>query len=359
VWPIIFCLFVVFLFVLPLLPGLVELRFATDTKPLSVIQEYNTDITYFAKGFKTYLEKNFISFFSAEQKLNVPIQQGILRDNTNFQIIRNRTIPVFNLQEISRAKTDWLIIADSALILPGQIFFQKEIYSRNSISAGENSQFRALLAEENITLGKGCSILRWVHSGGSLFVDPNCNLYGRASAGSSITLSKRCVFERLHAPKIMFGKSQPVAAGRKKIHELLKVTTIPNVKDQYTRRWLIDGDIEIPENSFFDGDLIASRNVVIGAGSHIRGSIKSNNDLQLQNNVQVDGSVVSTGNLYIGNNCNLSGPVIAEDTIFIETGSTVGTETAQTTVSGLKIHIASGVVVFGSVWAEESARVAS
>ena len=47
------------LFIIPLLPSLIELQMATDTRPLKVIQEYDSNIRHFAVGFRSYIEKNF------------------------------------------------------------------------------------------------------------------------------------------------------------------------------------------------------------------------------------------------------------------------------------------------------------
>jgi len=356
-WASAFFLFTFLLFLLPLLPGVLELRLASDAKPLKVIQEYDTDITYFAVGFKHYLEKNFANFFSVQNKAAAPFQQGTLGDRTDFQIIRNGKEPFFDKKETNRSQTSKLIIAQPFLELPGGMLFEKEVYSASSIITGKNSQFRAILAEENITLGEGCTIFRWIHSGASLTVGKGCDLYGRASAEKIISLGGHCKFERINAPRILFGHSERSYVDEREVSGLTMLETLSNVKDRYGNRWLVDGDINIPDAHSFEGDLVASGNIAIGAGSYVKGSLKSNKDLTLGKNARVTGAMVSTGDIHIAEGCHITGPVVAEGNVLIESGSVIGLENLPTTLSASIITIISGVTVYGTVWAEERAQM--
>ncbi len=356
-WPSILFLFIFCLFLLPLLPGMLELRLASDAKPLKVIQEYDTEITYFATGFKHYLEKNFPNFFSGRNKSTTPFQLGTLPDHTDFQIIHNGEQPVFDKKETSHSHTNRLIIAEPPLARPGKMLFEKEIYSAGAITTDENSQFRALLAEGNITLGQDCTILRWIHSGDSLAVGKGCSLYGRASAEKIISLSEPCQFERIHAPKILFGHSERSNGGARETSDLSPLEKLANVEDKYRDRWLVEGDIKIPDAHSFEGDLIASKNITLGADAYVKGSLKSNKDLILGKNARVAGAMVSAGNIHIAEGCHIAGPVIAEGEVFIESGSVLGLEHSPTTVSAPVITIISGVTVYGTVWAEDRAQM--
>ena len=340
---------------LPLMPAIIELVARTDVAPLRVIQEYDTDVTHFALGFKNYLEKNFGSFFAAARTSEFAFQEGVLRDGTNFQVIKTGGAPSFAHKEISKSNTNKLILAFSPLELPERMFFETEVYSHSTIKAGAFSHFRALLAEEDIVLGDRCSVMRWVHSGSSLQVGAGSTLFGRASAVQSVFIAENCHFERINAPKIVFGQmlSAPVFANT----GLVEILTLPNVKDVYERRWVINGNLEVPEHSLFNGDLIATRNLEIGDGSHVTGSIKSNKDLHIGAGVRIDGAVFSAGNLYIESGCQIAGPVVAERTLMVERGTVIGSPLVLTTVTAPKIVVGSGVTMHGTIWADESAMV--
>jgi len=354
---VLFIAFALCLFLLPLIPGLLELSSASDAKPLKVVQEYDSDVRHFAQGFKTYFEKNFGGFFNSMPEHDSAFE-GTLEDNTMFQITNNSGVPFFTGEEVRNAATAKLIVSPVAMLLPGKMFFESEIYGKSTVKVGEHSQLRALLAEGDIMLGEGCTVLRWIHSNTSLYAAPGCNLLSRASADQTINISTGCHFERLNAHKIVFGA---ISAPRNTLNkgDLVTLETLPNVKDHFERRWLIDGDLSIPANSFFDGDIVASGNVVIGPGSYIRGSVKSNKDTHVFADARIDGSIFSSKNILVEPGCHISGPVIAEDAITLQEGSTIGVEILPTTVSAPVIHVASGVTTYGTVWADETGTVAA
>ena len=356
-WITIFLLFTFCLFLLPLLPSILELCQATDTAPLRIIQEYDTDITYFATGFKQYLKTHFADFFSDKNYPFLASEYGILKDRTHFQIIHHSTKVSFNEKEIKYRHTDKLIIAGASLELPENMLFEKEIYSAGLIITGADSQFRSILAEDNIILGKGCTILRWIHSWNSITIGRDCALYGRVSAQRSIFMNENCRFERINAPQILLGNQLSHDVSILDVHDLTILKTLPNLQYKTGNRWLVNGDINIPELHFFEGNLIATGNIIIGNDSTIKGSIKSNKMLTLGRNTQVTGAVVSAGDIRIAAGCNITGPIIAEGNITIESGSSIGLENSPTTISAQIITIISGVTVYGTIWAEESAKL--
>lgn len=356
-WFWIFLLATLFLMLLPVIPAIVELYAGTDTQPLRVIQEYDTDVTHFATGFKNYLEKNFGSFFAAARTSEFAFQEGVLRDGTNFQVVKTGGAPSFSHKEVTKANTDKLILAFSPLVLPEKMFFETEVYSYSTIKTGGFSHFRAIMAEESLDIGERSSVLRWAHSGTVLSVGPACNLFGRASATQMIQIADNCVFERLNAPQIVFGNATLPAPLSNP--QLRAINDLPNVRDIYEKRWVIGGSADLPENSLFDGDLITTKDLEIGDGSHITGSLKSNKDMHIGAGVRIDGAVFAAGNLYIEAGCQITGPVVAEGTLMIEARTVIGSPAAQTTVSANKMIISSGVISHGSIWADESAVVAS
>ncbi|NBX02651.1 MAG: hypothetical protein EBR02_01025 [Alphaproteobacteria bacterium] len=356
-WVFIFLFITFLLFLLPVIPALMELILPTDTQPLRVVQEYDTDITHFAMGFKAYLEKNFGSFFAAADTSEFAFQEGVLRDGTNFQVVKTGGAPTFAPKELNKSATQKLVLAFSPLVLPDNMFFETEVYSYGTLTTGNNSHFRALLAEDAINIAPNCTVLRWVHSGTDLSVGAACSLFGRASAAQTISIGENCQFERMNAPTIVFGK--PTAAPTFNAAILRKTLDLPNVKDIYEGRWVVNGDLDLPVNSLFDGDLIASKKMFVGQGSHITGSLKSNKDMHIATGTRIDGAVFSSGSLYIESGCQIAGPVIAESTLFVERGTVIGTPAVLTSVSAPRIVVSGGVVMHGTIWADETAIVAA
>ncbi|MBY0544592.1 MAG: hypothetical protein K2Q14_03475 [Gammaproteobacteria bacterium] len=350
-----FLLTFIVVFTIPLLPCLVEVIAPTDLEPLVIVQQYDTDITHFANGFKVWLKKHFNELFIAQTNYSAENITGTLLNHTAYQIIGPGGVPSFSREEIYNKCTQNLIISSASIKLMEAMLHEGEIYSADKIQTAGHSQFRAMLAEGDITLGENCTVLRWIHSDASLYVAAGCNLYGRASAKQIITLSENCHFERLNAHKISFGTAPAMAEQSKA--DLVKLKDLPIVKSKYKRRWLIDGDFCVPARSSFNGDIVSSKIIHVGIGSHIIGNIKSNEDIYLAVGVRVDGSIVSGGNIYIGTNCHVGGPVISENIILIDKNSVIGDEDRPTTITASEIHVTTGVTAFGTVWADKSATV--
>lgn len=338
------------LFLLPLIPAFIEMKWPSDDLPLRVVQEHDGDIRHFAHGFRRYLATAF------SQLLGDQPHEGNLPDGTHFKIIGENG-PSFHSGGGTIQK---LLLSRYSFTLPDEMFCEAEVYSARAITTGANSQFRALLANENITLKEGCTVLRWVHTEKTLTAGRETALYGRASAEHSITLSEYCRFERMYAPRIEFGYAKQTGSEPNPARSDLRVIeNLPNVKSRFERRWVVKGDFTLDSRCFFDGDVVALKSVHVNAGSHVKGSIKSNGDMHLGDNVHIDGSVICTGNLYIGKNCRIKGPVIAENIVTIASGTVIGSAEIPTSVVAPGIYIETGSVVYGSVWATQEGAVTS
>jgi hypothetical protein len=353
-------LFVTFLlFLLPLLPAIFEFAYPTDNKPLRIVQEYDTDIRHFANGFRVYLQKQFGENFHQVLAEGVAFQEGNFADGAPFQVLGRDNAPEFSTGEKMSLSSQKVIISTAPLKLPARYSFDREIYSTEDITSGIEGHYRALLAEGNIVLDKSCTLLRWVHSAKALRVGRDCRLYGRASADETIQLAQGCEFERISAPRVIFGEefSALITTWDKNTLQALKEPT--NISFKYNNRWVIDGSITLPENSYFEGDIIATQDIVIGHGSFIKGSVKSNRNLTLESKVCIEGSAVSAGNITTGNGCTITRPVIAEEQIFIGSGNSIGLEVFPTTVTAPVVVVTTGTIVYGSVWALERALVST
>lgn len=359
---VLFFIIITFAFViLPLMPAISEWARPTDKKPLKIVQEFDSDTSHFANGFKEYINKNFRDLFSialqAGEGADVPAggqQEDVLKDRTGFVFSYNQNIAL-NSAEILAKQTNRLLLGAGNLQLSDGISYNKEIYGGNSITSGKKNNIRAIFAEGDIFLQEGSNIIRWVHAGKNLAVGNGCTLYGRASAENSIVLSSPCVFERMRAPFIQFGgyveKPFSKRPSNIAINELVSLNRLGNVKEQDGKRWLVSGDLIIPPHTLFSGDIITTGNIKIGAGSVVYGSIKSNGALQVLESVEVHGSLVGAGNISIGDYSKIHGPIIAEGSLVIGRGTVIGSEDKLTSVNAPGISCHSGVCLYGTIWA--------
>jgi predicted acyltransferase (DUF342 family) len=388
-WYLVFLFITMLLFILPLIPAILEWQTKSDALPMNVSSTYQNDVRFFAKGFNSFLRSKFVEFMDGAREDYTKSVTGLLRKNERFNIIGESGRLELNPVEEQKRSISILTLSHFPIVLPSNMLFESEIYCSSTITTASDNIFRALLADGNIYFAENNKVLRWVHSDSSIEAARNCIFYGRISAERSIALAANTRFQRAHAHNVYFGdykggivalsdkallennvttmhhetvQQDPipqskglraVKAGNLAPHNVVNIAELATVIDHSAGRWLVDQAITLPDNCYFEGNLVSRGNVTIGKGSVIKGSIKSNETMTIHENVTINGSIVSGKNLNIGEACLIAGPVVAEELVTISKGSIIGTENFLTTISAQNIHVESGVLCYGTLWARE------
>jgi hypothetical protein len=337
------------MFMLPLVPAIVELRRKSDARPLSVVQQNAGEIRHFANGFRDYIK-------GLEPTLRRCLASGttavgILPDGERYIVLGSAGEALILALEQRDPTHPVVMVAGADLILPPGATFSRDIYSRGQFIGGEKNNYRAILDEKNVHLGASSRVMRWVHAGGEFTAGLDCKLYGRISSDSLIRLHANCSFLRLNAPRIEIGHAF-INPGATTPHSI-----IPSKDSEVSRRLLHDGDFEIEAGQVITSDVVIRGELRIRPGARVCGSVKSVEDMVVEDGVTVEGSLISAGKMLIGPHCAIRGPVVAERELAIATGTHCGTLEHPTTVSAPRIKGEQGVVVFGTLWARESGQV--
>ena len=118
-----------------------------------------------------------------------------------------------------------------------------------------------------------------------------------------------------------------------------------------------DGDFEVRAGQIISSNIVIRGRLRLRSGVRVCGSVKSLDDMVLEDGVSVEGSLIGAGKLRIGPHCAIYGPVVAERELAIATGTRCGTWEHPTTVSAPSIEVEEGVLVFGTLWARERGQV--
>lgn len=341
-------LFLVSLMVaLPLVPSFIELRRKSDALPLDVIQQYSGEIRHFANSFRAYIK-------GLEPTIEQCVASGTtatgsLPDGEEFVVLgRNDESLMLALRQRD-AVHPAVMVAGADLITPAETTFSKDIYVGGHFRGGDNNTYRAILGEKDVHLGGSSRVMRWVHAVGELTMDLGCRLHGRISSDSLIRLDANCSFVRLNAPRIEVANA-PLST--------VVSPSIPASGSWKTPgRFFHDGDFEVHAREVITSDMVIRGKLHIRSGARICGSVKSDQDMVLEDGVSVEGSLISARRMRIGPRCAIHGPVIAESELAIATGARCGTQEHPTTVSAPRIEVEEGVVVFGTLWAREQGQV--
>ena len=356
-WPLFFFACALVLFIIPLLPALIEWYRRSDAKPLQVVRAYDGDIRYFALRFRQLLDDNLPGLTRGKLAAETPPQGRFGRDT--YQLVSPGNQPVFSTLEKIGQTSNQMVLGTGSLQLPEGVFFEKEVYAFGRIECGQRSSFRVILAEDEIRLADDCDVVRWAHSNTCIWVGRMNRLYGRISAEEQIRLERDTRFVRMHAPQISFGTASTMSGTDTFLPPLSpKPLAAPDkLLDSSEERWLIGGNLNVPAGTLHAGSLVAKGDLSIAEGSCIQGSL-SGPRLQLAANVHVRGAIVADGDIHIGPGCRIAGPIVSEGKVTIAAGSCIGTLEAPTTITAHEIRIEEGVLAHGSVWARELGYVA-
>jgi len=335
------------LFLLSLMPAIVELRLKRDAQALNVIQQYAGDIRHFSFGFRSYASDLLASLERCVASGETAT--GTLAHGDQYLLLGRADTAQLLPPSASEKTCDFVVVAGTELTVPHGITFVKELYASRQLTGGKNCTYRAILSDDAVRLGRASKVIRWAHAAKSIHAEQDCDLYGRISSEIEIDLQVGCLFQRLHAPRIAFGlpAAQKDSAGALPLVQ----PTEPISSFIAAGRRLVDGDLEIPAREIVEGSIVTRGGLHIGAGAQILGSVKSNHHLTVDSGAFVAGSLISATTMHIGADCQIGGPVIAEHEIVIESGSRCGTFDRPTTVSAPVIAVEEGVVAFGTIWA--------
>lgn len=341
-------------FMLPLLPALVEWRRRADAAPLTVVRAHDGQITHFAATFRRFLEANLPPLDDDPAHVHA-VRDIALNDGGSCQVVGGDGVPRLDDAELAAGATRTMVVGRAPLSLPDGVLFETEMYAAQGIAGGSRNALRALLSDGDVLLGDGIGIIRWAHAAGRFACGPGSRLAGRVSSDTAIHLQRDTTFGRMRAPVILFGDDgdgDGGPAGVRPAHADARATLArpADLLDDGCGRWLVGGALDIAGATAHRGDLVVRGALTVGRGSRIDGGCKGQGWVDVGADAVIAGAVVSTGRLHIGAGARIAGPVVAEGTVVIDAGSVIGSPSAPTTVTADRVRVAEGAVIHGSVW---------
>ena len=339
-------------YVLALLPALREVALKTDARPLTVVSDHDGSATHFAKSSLAFISANFPGTFVKQRGARI---EGLLENGNPYSMIPfDDDIIELEPGDFTGSSIDRVLMSYAPIRVPPRSAVLSTIYAAREVYGEPGSVYRALFSEGDIDIGPDSVVSRWIHSEGRIIAQENTSLFGRASAARGIRMMPGSKFERISAPRIEFGLPGSI---RDPISSPLTPAAVQHLPEMVVPRAVVRDSIIIPPNSFVGHDIVSSGSIRIGRGSWIAGSVKAAEDVLIDGEARVDGSVVAERDIFIGAQCFVRGPIIAERSVLIEGPTAVGAPQLPTTITAPRVYCASGVVVFGSVWAREEGGI--
>ena len=337
----------VFMFFVPFLPGIIELYFPKDDKPLHIDMNYSKNPRYFDKSFKKKLTKALVaSDMDTDGKMTVRLSK-----NETVYVIKNKDLPRF-------IDSKNILVIKEEMKTSANMICDKEVYVNGDAILGRNNVIRGVLSEKNLILSKGCAIIRWAGSNENIIAEKDCILGVRASCDKTLSMEKNCQFKSLYGKMIItydYKKNDRVVQFPEMTnnHDPEKINEITDMGIMVTNKNFI-----VPPNFKLNKDIIVKKDVVLRKGAVVNSSMKCYGDVTLEDNVSIKGDIFADGSIHIGKNCLIIGNLFSQDYIDLGTDSIVGEEGKVKSVIGKKaIILHSNVKIYGYVLTEGKGKV--
>lgn len=235
--------------------------------------------------------------------------------------------------------------------------FWKEIYCENNARIlEEGTRIRAAYCRQNMILGNGILVVRWVDAEKTLAIYDHCDLGISASAGELLSIGRDCNFQRIFAPEIQIGQypDDHLDPAEGKDPRIFRLTI--QVNKERNMRYISKEMIN--EDGIVDFSVLSWRNLTVTEKIIIQGDVRSQRGVRLCDNAVVCGNIFAEGDVLLGKNTAVLGNVFSQGNIVLEERATVGQRGRICSVIA-RNHITfhGRNFVFGYVSAERGGRV--
>lgn len=330
----------VLLFLLPFLPGIVELVRKEDGDPLFIPMDYIKDPRYFGKSFRHLIQQATEGLSAGPE-----IHDVLLSKKEKLDIVESADIS-------DRAEIDHLLYVKGNLSSGNHARLLKEVYVTGDTTLGPNNIIHALASDGNVKVNANTQFQRWMDANGNIDILGNCNLGISVSSSSKLYLAKTCHFHRLYGMPIVTGNTAitPVTILQRSFPPGEPLP--PELSFIRKKERVIEPGTIINHNTVFPQD------VRIGCGCVFKGDIKSYGKLVLEEGVIIDGNVFADGDIIIGRSTNISGHVFTQKAVYICEQTVIGRSGRLKSIIGKKsISIEQNVTIYGYVVTEGDGRI--
>lgn len=320
--------------VLPLVPGLLELRAASDDDALRIDASYARDPRFLGKSMRGKLLP-ILNETEGEARV------AFLNRKNEFARVVDRLDegPHSRIDDVVLSRGPFRVGEESALL---------DVYARGNAHIGASSRLRTLAVDGSAILGPSTHVVRWVDAEGECTVGAGCEL------GQSVTASKRLLLGASVRFNRLFGR--PISVVDSRAAEVRALTDGVAIAS-YANDRLLAKYLVVDDGMTYDVDIVASGDVEIGPGACVTGSIKAGGTVTVREGARVLGNVVARGTVTIETDGTIFGHIFGDRDVVLRPGALMGDRHAPKTLHASRMaYLEPGSCVFGWVIAERGGR---
>ena len=325
---------------LPFWPGLRESLWPKDEYPLPVELQYSKDPRHLGKSFRRIIHRGF----------------GNNSTNPGVHTVRLSKQEVVEIKQSFRPKSGDapanIIMIKNQLHTEAKVFFTHELYVIGSATLGSKNKIRSLACDEDVILGRGTYVMRWVDAHGSISVGAECDLGVSCACANRLTLGTGVVFRRLCGSQISSPDYVQRCLPEKMITRATmipanKIRTIEDITNYRRKSSLLMSETVI------DQDLIVKGDLDLADGVTICGDVRSMGRTIIGHRSVIWGDVFSEGPIEILPDAVVIGNVFSQDSVRLFPGARVGKAGCTKSVIAKKqVVLDRNVAIFGYVLTE-------
>jgi len=320
--------------VLPLLPGLLELRNASDDDPLKIDASYARDPRFLGKSMRNKV---------------IPIMKETAgEDRVPFLNRKHEFAHVVDgLESGDRSTIDDIVLSRGPFSV-GDRSVLLDVYAQGPVSVGAASRLRTLAADRGAVFGPGTQVVRWID------VEGDCAIGGGSELGQSVTASGRLIL----GPDVRFNRlfGRPIAVESSQRAEIRALSTGPILSTHASDRRRVKA-MSVAQGETIEYDIVATGDVEVGAEATVTGSIKAGGTVTIKERAAVLGNVVARGSVIIERDGTIYGHIFGNRDVTLHAGALMGDRHAPKTLhaSGI-VRLIEGATIFGWLIAERGGR---
>ncbi|HET9030687.1 MAG TPA: hypothetical protein VFN49_10960 [Candidatus Aquilonibacter sp.] len=324
-----------FAVIVPLLPGLLELRTGSDDDPLRIDSSYARDPRFLGKSMR---EKMAPILNQTKGEARVPF---LNRKNEYARVVNA-------LDGGDRTAFEDVVLSRGTLCV-GNESELLDIYARGNVRVGSGSRLRTLAGDADADLGPGTQVVRWID------VNGNCSIGNGSDLGQSVSATGRVVLGDNVRFNRVFGRPVVSVTGQRAEVRALGIGPMFTTSMAVDR--LLVKTVFVEPDETYDVDIIASSDVEVGPGACVMGSIKSRGRVLIGEGATVIGNIIARGTVTLKADATCFGHIFGEGDVMLEEGALVGERHAPKTLHASRTAVISpGACVFGWVIAERGGR---
>lgn len=329
----IFILFML-LFLLPFLPGLIELTRKEDAEPLFISMDYIRNPRYFGRSFKQIFHKATAGF---------TLSPGM----REVKLSKTERLELINFLDVSEGREiNHMLFVMGNLSSGSGARFNKEILVTGDADIGPENMIQAMAGQGNVSISKRSIIRRWLDADGYIHVGAECNLGISVSSGNALSVARNCAFRRLYGMPVVTGEYDKEDAKEEKPPSFPESVPSPSSFVRMKDSFLMPGTIS-------HDNIVFTRDVLIGSGSLLKGSVKCYGKIVLQDNVTIEGNLIADGDIIVGPNAKIGGHIFSQMSVHISENTVCSApERIKSVIGKRSIDIDRNVVIYGYITTE-------